>query len=686
MPMKKSFLFLLSLLAMAGCTKDAGVADLGTGSGSSDVKVVFPAEGAVKGQMIVKFRPSVADSLAEALAASPTRSEFVSVDELLAAKGVERIKPLFGYDPRFEERHRAFGLHQWYVVTFDETLPLQQMVRSLSEDNRVELLEYVHRPQLCDRFPVRPYVATTPSSSAATRASMPMNDPLLPEQWHYHNDGQTVRISAAGADINLFDAWEKTQGGEDIVVAVLDQAVQYTHPDLAANMWVNPDPANSDELHGKNFCGYRNGSTALDWSYVETDGNTESNADHGTHVAGTIAAINNNGLGVSGIAGGRNGMNGVKIMSCQIFGDPMLQTNAYAAEDAFRYAADNGALICQCSWGYYYQCGTAVEESQRRQAFLTSAEKTAVDYFIATAGSDNPNSPIQGGLVIFAAGNDGDRFGVISEYPASYEQVVSVASMGSDFLPAYYTCYNKDVDVTAPGGDLSNSDDNTENGGVLSTILCDPNVPRYVDRRGASLTAGCYGYLQGTSMACPHVSGVAALGLAYISQLGFRMSADEFRNVLESSVRPIDPYLTGTKSIPMLDNLVLNLSEYRGRMGSGYVDANLLLENLRTLFGQQVPPEVTKNFSNQLLKKGTPTISLPLSEYFTDDAVKNYTASANDERVVDVKVSEGVLKILPKNVGQAKITVKAEGFEGSIVPQSFIVTVRSQSNTSDGWL
>ena len=155
-----------------------------------------------------------------------------------------------------------------------------------------------------------------------------------------------------------------------------------------------------------------------------------------------------------------------------------------------------------------------------RQWFMNSSEKAAIDYFIANAGKNDPDSPIEGGVVIFAAGNDGDLFGDVSEYPASYEAVVSVAAMGSDFLPAYYTCYNDEVDITAPGGDLYNSSLGTDNGGVLSTILSDPSVTYYDDERRQGLTdSNVYGYMQGTSMACPHVSGGAGTLLSFAAGL-----------------------------------------------------------------------------------------------------------------------------------------------------------------------
>lgn len=676
----RKILLLLGILSMAACTNDPESASPVEGGSATGVKIVYNAEGAVEGQLIVKFKPSTADSLAAALAAAPvTRAGFASADELLAAVGVDGIRPLFGTDPRFEERHRAFGLHQWYEITFDASLPLREMVNELSQDGRIAVLEYAHRPRLKDRAPVRPLRSI---ASAATRATMPMNDPLLSAQWHYNNDGQQVLISKSGADINLFNAWTKCQGSRDIIVAVLDQAVQYTHKDLEANIWTNPNPTKGD-LHGYNFI---NNTATLDWSYVDAEKYQGqiyySNADHGTHVAGTIAAVNDNDRGVCGIAGGRNGAGGVKIMSCQIIGDA--NKGNYSTVDAFRYAADNGALICQCSWGYGYKSTSDNEQRYWEKYFNDSSEKAAIDYFIANAGKNDPNSPIDGGLVIFAAGNEGQEFGDFAELPSSYEAVVSVASMGSDFLPAYYTCYNDEVDITAPGGDLYNSSQGTDNGGVLSTILDDPKVTYYDDERKKGLTeTNVYGYMQGTSMACPHVSGVAALGLSYLSQLGFRMTAAEYQKLLLKSVHSLDSYLTGTKRY---EGPTLNLSSYKGKMGSGYLDANLLLENIKMAFGEKTPPEITAQIANRLLKNDTPTSSIALADYFTNSTVFQYDAVANDESVVRVNVSEGVLKMLPKKVGQTKVTVSAKGYDGTVVSQSFYVTVRAQNNSIDGWL
>ena len=574
MYMMKKILLLAGIVSLAACTNDPEETFSQGGGSSAGVKVIYDAEGAVEGQLIVKFRPSAADSLAAALAsASATRAGFATADELLAAVGVDGIRPLFGSDPRFEERHRAFGLHQWYVVTFDESLPLREMVGELSHDGRIEVLEYARCPRLKNRFPARPLRS---AAAAATRASMPMNDPLLPAQWHYDNTGYQVLVTQAGADVNLFDAWKKNQGSSDIVVAVIDQAVQYTHPDLQANIWVNPNPTKGDQ-HGYNFV---NNTAELDWSYAdrkEYQGQIYySNADHGTHVAGVIAAVNNNGRGVCGIAGGRSNQGGVKSMACQIMGYSEGAKTGNKNIKAFEYAWTNGAVIAQNSWGYLLQDndGKPITPEQFEKDWNQNygLMRDAIDTFVRGAGAKNPNSPLQGGLVIFAAGNDGDIYGDAAIYPAAYSPIVAVGSMDWSFLPAYYTDYGSWVDITAPGGDFISSDGYGD-GGVLSTILCDDTM-NFTDGRKNKELYG-YGFMQGTSMACPHVSGVAALGLAYAAQNGKKYTPSEFKALLLSSVYGIDDYFTGSKKGDLLP--IPDLSVYKNMMGGGCIDALTLL-------------------------------------------------------------------------------------------------------------
>ena len=140
-----------------------------------------------------------------------------------------------------------------------------------------------------------------PAAIGAARPSdEPFDDPGLPQQWHYNNEG-SIRRAVEGADIDLFEAWKTTAGDPAVIVAIMDGGVQWDHPDLAANMWVNEAELNGapgvdddgngyvDDVYGYNF--------DKDTGAIEPGG-------HGTHCAGTIAAVNNNGIGVCGVAGG----------------------------------------------------------------------------------------------------------------------------------------------------------------------------------------------------------------------------------------------------------------------------------------------------------------------------------------------------------------------------------------------
>lgn len=420
----------------------------------------------------------------------------------------------FPYSPQFEERTRAKGLHLWYDLTFDTSVPTTKAATELTHGKEIQYVEYIHR--------MKP----------TAEATYPFNDPNLSNQWHYHNTGSITGDMVAGCDINLYNAWGLCTGNSNVIVAVVDSGVDWAHEDLKDNMWTNPleingikdvdDDGNGyiDDMYGYNFCNYDNGDMV----------GTIAPENHGTHVAGTVSAVNNNGIGLCGIAGGNGITPGVRIMSCQTLEEGF--DNASTGR-AIKYAADNGAVICQNSWGY-----------EDPDVFPQSV-KEAIDYFVEYAGVDangNQTGPMRGGIVLFAAGNDN----ITTNAVCSYEKVMSVAAIGPDFLKASYSNYGDWVDITAPGG--------AQVGNSIYFVW-------------STVVGSSYAGLTGTSMACPHVSGVAALAVSLYGKEGFTNSM--LWDLLLNTATPLDDYNPA----------------YVGLLGKGLVNAYKCL-----LFSEPNPP------------------------------------------------------------------------------------------------
>jgi thermitase len=327
--------------------------------------VVLQAQvGHVPGRIVVKMR-GLRVPVTGALAPAQFASLGIAHQELLSRHSVRSLKKIFPGS--------VSGLRDWCSLEVSSSSDIAALAREMGREPLVEHAEpdYYAKPLL------------TP------------DDPLLPQQWHHNNTGQSVAgvIGTAGADIRSLAAWDLWTGSTSVVIAVLDTGIQLSHPDLAGNL-----------MSGG-------------WDFADNDSVPEDDNGHGTHVAGIIAAQGNNGTGVSGILW-RARILPVRV--CNSGGCPYT-----AIADGLRFAADNSARVINMSLG-----GSAD----------SSLMKDAVDY---AAG--------RGALIVAAAGNDGVE---TPGYPAYYDNVIAVAATDNQDALASFSQRGSWIDISAPGKNI----------------------------------------------------------------------------------------------------------------------------------------------------------------------------------------------------------------------------------------
>ena len=610
----------------------AAIAAIGTSCLKDTVQELTPEQDALMAKLVGNPLSDAEDGVLLVKFDSETAGRIASGDASpLDGMDISSLTPALPVQPKNTEIARKYGLDRWYRVTFDESIPVKKAAEKFAAIPEITALQYNSFIE-----PVKPekVIPFEPGPETKAESDLPFDDPYLGKQWNLINNGGSGAI--AGADVGVKDAWRLTGGDPSIIVAVFDCAVNNIHADLSKAVWINEaekdgtsgqdDDGNGyiDDVYGFNFvsCNLNKNpvkGNRLDWS---------KGYGHGTHVGGIIGAVNGNGKGVSSIAGGTGSNDGVRLMSCQIFEGSNATSDAQSAA-AFIYAADNGACIAQCSYGNFNIIRTDdeyINGNEDKKIAGASLENAALLYFMDPANSNHES--LEGNLAVFAAGNHSNPY---SCYPGALPYVLSVTAFCRDFMPGSYTNYGPGCKIAAPGGEIIGTSD--VSGMILSTGVSNAATQSPAVEHNGKHDYN-YVYMQGTSMACPHVSGVAALGIAYAKKLGKKFTREEFTSMLLTSVNDIDSYLPDG-------------NKYKGQMGAGAVDAWKFLMAI----------EGTPSVMVQTGKK----VSIDLSPYCNPRNISEVQVGAVDALVLGInstpEIKDGILEIECTKTGAGKILI-----------------------------
>lgn len=683
--------FMLAALALVGiaCTKELpeSASDLQESTELS-AKLVGGTDGEIApGTLLVRLDAQSVKAIEEGRLAEVSQDLLNGIEDATLTSALP-------VQPKNMEVARKYGLDQWFMVSFGSQTSAEEVAQEMAASRRVRSIQFNRLVQPVWEGQVHPFEAMPMTKAQDPEQSGMFNDEYASYQWNLYNDGSIDENAVPGADVGVKDAWRLTGGDPSVVVAIFDCAVASRHEDLQDALWQNEAEVNGqadvdddgngfiDDKYGFNFVN----CYSIDAEYVEgalkgqkqtalkgNPLNSTAGSGHGTHVAGIIGATNNNGKGVSSIAGGTGNGDGVRLMTCQIF-----QGSSYCADAqnaaAFIYAADNGACIAQCSYGnaniitsddIYINGGEIEQDGQTIKVNSSTLENAALKYFLDPANSNHES--LEGNMAIFAAGNHSNPYSI---YPGALPYVISVTAFGCDFQPGNYTNYGPGCKIAAPGGEYKGIK------GEYGTMILSTGVsgavtqsPGVQTEKGESKN---YVYMQGTSMACPHVSGVVALGLSYAKKIGKKFTREELTSLLLTSVNDIDRYMASG-------------SQYKNKMGTGAVDAwkfLMAIEGTPWVMAE-VGQKVKIDLSRYCNPWDTYTITI-------DEASRKSLGLTSDP----VK-KEGFLEIECTKIGAGKITLssavgkdpdKTDGIGEMSYSREISIVSRAFATNNGGWL